>query len=238
MKILRSLLTVGALALLLVPAEIAVRISGIVDFPLYVANNEIGYIPAPSQSGDFLRKNHWQFNSKSMGALEFAPSDAVDTLLIGDSVVLGGNPYREEDRLGPQLKTVLQHPVWPISAGSWGLRNELQYLKLHPEVVQSSDQIIFVSNNGDFGEASSWSCEKTHPRSHPAWATLYVFKKYVWDWESCGQVPSNLLVTPGNWKTDLREFLAASSKQQAASKLSSFFIPTRTKPKEVKICAA
>jgi len=204
-----TILTLSALAVTLSLAEIAVRVSGISDFPIYSANSEIGYIPAPSQSGDFLRKNHWQFNSKSMGGPEFTPSNSVDTLLIGDSVVLGGNPYKEEERLGPQLKGTLKHPVWPISAGSWSLRNELKYLKLHPEVTQAIDQFIFVSNNGDFDEASSWSCERTHPRSHPLWATLYVFKKYVWDWEACGQIPSNLAFPKGSWKPELREFLGS-----------------------------
>ncbi len=115
----------------------------------------------------------------------------------------------------------MQHPVWPISAGSWSLRNELKYLKIHPEVIQASDQFIFVSNIGDFDEASSWSCEKTHPRSHPVWATLYIFRKYVWDWETCGQIPSDLLVPKGNWKPELREFLMS---EQARNKPVIFIL--------------
>jgi len=209
MKNRDTILTLGAVVLTLALAEVAVRFSGLSDFPIYQANSDIGYIPAPSQSGNFLRTNRWQFNSMSMGAAEFAPSTAIDTLLIGDSVVLGGNPYREEDRLGPQLQRAKQNPVWPISAGSWGLRNELKYLKLNPEVVRASDQFIFVSNNGDFKDASSWSCEKTHPLSRPIWATLYVARKYVWDWEKCGKIPSYLLVPQGDWRQELREFLAS-----------------------------
>ena len=152
---------------ILVLIEVGLRTSGIIDFPLYDANSIIGYIPKPSQNGSFLNKNVWQFNSLSMGASEFKPTNTIDTLLIGDSVVLGGNPYRQEDRLAPQLQLETKLPIWPISAGSWGLRNELIYLKLHPEVVNSVDRFIFVLNSGDFDKASSWSCEITHPRSYP-----------------------------------------------------------------------
>lgn len=206
---------------LAVLVEVGIRISGIADFPLYDADSQIGYIPKPSQTGDFLRKNHWQFNSKSMGALEFSPSNAIDNLLVGDSVVLGGNPFRQEDRLGPQLSRMIGQPVWPIAAGSWALRNELTYLRIHPEVVKNVDRIIFVLNNEDFDQASSWSCEKTHPRSHPILASVYAFRKYVWDWETCGQISDKFLVPPGNWKPELHQFL---SGEQARTKQIIFFL--------------
>jgi hypothetical protein len=194
---------VAALMIILFLAEIAVRVAGLSDFPLYDADNVIGYIPKPSQFGKYLRKNDWQFNSQSMGAVEFVPSDAVDILLIGDSLVQGGNSYRQEDRLGPQLGKVTNQTVWPISAGSWALRNELKYLSLHPDIVERSDRLIFVVNSGDFGQASSWSCEKTHPRVYSKWATLYVFRRYVWDWEKCSESPKELVVPNGDWGSEL-----------------------------------
>ncbi|MDP1125438.1 hypothetical protein Q5O12_28365, partial [Klebsiella pneumoniae] len=78
----------------------------------------------------------WQFNSLSMGSGPFFPSSDIDTLLIGDSIVLGGNPYRQQDRLGPVLQMDSKHAVWPISAGSWSISNELIYLKDHPDVLK------------------------------------------------------------------------------------------------------
>ncbi|MFA5985208.1 MAG: hypothetical protein WC782_14430 [Methylococcaceae bacterium] len=212
MNRLRTKILITGLVLVVL-AEIAVRLSGITDFPLYDANSQIGYIPKASQSGDFLRTNHWQFNSKNMGAAEFTPTQAMDNLLIGDSVVLGGNPYRQEDRLGPQLSKFIGQPVWPISAGSWALRNELSYLRMHPDVVSQSDRFVFVLNGGDFEQASSWSCEKTHPRSRPISAALYVFRKYVWDWGTCGQIPNEVLVPSGDWRPELQQFLASDAVQ-------------------------
>jgi hypothetical protein len=205
--------------------EFSVRATGITDFPLYEANNEIGYILKPSQSGSFRHKNSWRFNSKSMGAKEFTPSKAIDNLLVGDSIVLGGNPYKEEDRLGPQLSSFLKEPVWPISAGSWALLNELTYLRIHSEVVNDSDRIIFVLNNGDFDQASSWSCEQTHPRTRPLLTSIYVFQKYVYNWTSCDTVPKLLRVPPRNWKVDLHAFL--SSDRVGRKEILFFLYPEK-----------
>ncbi len=111
---------VGALVL----AEGAAQLSGVVDLPIYEANNQIGYIPAPNQSGKFLHKNDYRFNEYSMGAGSFSPDPArFNLLLVGDSIVLGGNPLAESDRLGPQLEKRAGWQVWPVSAGSWALQN-------------------------------------------------------------------------------------------------------------------
>lgn len=213
------------LMLCLTLIEIAIRLSGIVDFPLYDANNKIGYIPKPNQSGSFLRSHDWQFNSLSMGAPEFKPTASVDVLLIGDSVVLGGNPYRQADRLGPQLQKISGENVWPISAGSWALRNELHYLNSHLTVVSSIDQLIFVLNSADFEEASSWSCEETHPRSHPVYATAYVIKKYLYNWSPCKATPVDLKVPSGDWKAELKEFL--QNNPTIGKKVSFFLYPDK-----------
>ncbi|MCM2346185.1 MAG: hypothetical protein NDI95_05995 [Acidovorax soli] len=195
----------------LLVAEGGVRALGLVDFPLYDADAQIGYIPAANQQGSFLRKNDWAFNTLHMGAGAFAPGPGHDVLLVGDSVVYGGNGYRQQDRLGPGLQALVQGTggsVWPISAGSWALRNELAYLRQHPQVLTQVDQVVFVLNSGDFGEASSWSCEATHPRTRPVVALWYLFNKYVYAVEKCGQVPKGLQMPPGDLAAELQTFLA------------------------------
>jgi hypothetical protein len=187
--------------------ELALRGAGTIDFPLYDANNHIGYIPKPSQHGSFLRVNDWEFNSLSMGAPAFSPTTSVDNLLIGDSIVFGGNPYRSTDRLGPQLSAELHETVWPISAGSWGLLNELTWLHDHPDAVTQIDRIIFLLNGGDFDSPSSWACEATHPRQYPPSAILSLFRKYVWNWKPCGGVLPEFKVPHGNWETELHQIL-------------------------------
>jgi len=197
-----------ALPLVFIIVELGVRATGLTDFPLYDANSEIGYIPSPSQSGSFLHKNSWEFNSLSMGAGPFKPTEGVNTLLIGDSIVLGGNPYRQADRLGPTLQRVSNNTVWPISAGSWSLRNELIYLRTHPEVLRNIDNFIFVLNSEDFQQASSWGCETTHPRSYPISAAYYVFQKYVFNIHPCTGVLADLSVKDGDWREEVKDFIA------------------------------
>ena len=131
-----------------------------------------------------------------MGAGAFKPKPALDMLLVGDSLVYGGNQYHPTERLGPTLQALIQTrtagtQVWPISAGSWSLRNELTWLRQNPQVLDQMHRIIIVLNSGDFDTttASSWSCELTHPRSRPLVATWYLFYKYVYAFEKCGEEP-------------------------------------------------
>jgi hypothetical protein len=181
MKLKRVFLTrCGYAAASFAVLEVAVRLSGAVDFPLYLSNNEIGYSLAPNQSGSFLNKNDWDFNELSMGIDKpFQAGASESILLIGDSIVLGGNAVAKYDRLGPKLSAVTGLDVWPISAGSWGLQNELTWLNAHWDVVEGVDHLIFVLNSGDLGAPSSWKSELTHPRRRPIFAVWYMLQKYV-----------------------------------------------------------
>lgn len=198
-------------------AELSVRWFGLTDFPVYEANNRIGYIPAANQQGSFLGKNDWQFNSLHMGAGEFLPTaEKKDILLIGDSIVLGGNPVKNQDKLGPQYERELnssgvESKVWPISAGSWALLNELAWVRENPRVMESVDEVVFVLNSADFDLASSWACEFTHPRRRPDVALWYLFNKYVYAFEKCGPPPGDLLVPHRDLEKDVREYMDAYS---------------------------
>jgi hypothetical protein len=125
-------------------------------------------------------------------------------------MVLGGNPLSEVERLGPQLAKVTSQSVWPISAGSWALRNELAYLRANPAVVNQIDAIVFVFNSGDFSEASSWKCELTHPRTKPNLALGYLLSKYVYAFDACAVVPEGLQVPGGDVWLELADFLKST----------------------------
>lgn len=193
---------VGALVL----AEGVAQLSGVVDIPVYQANNQIGYIPAPNQAGKFLHRNDYRFNEYSMGAGRFLPDPArFNLLLVGDSIVLGGNPLAESERLGPQLEKRTGWQVWPISAGSWALQNELTYLRQHPDVLTKVDAVALVLNSGDFGEPSSWAFDLTHPQKRPFPALPWLIRKYALH-EERPPVPTELKVSQRDWRVDLKDF--------------------------------
>jgi len=80
-------------------------------------------------------------------------------------------------------------------------------LQAHPDIVKQVDQLIFVLNSGDFGEASSWRCEYTHPRSKPILATYYLIKRYDFPTEDCGVLSPALKVPAGDALAQPRTFL-------------------------------
>lgn len=202
----------GLIFLLVAGLEALARWSGATDFPIYQADPVIGYIPSKGQSGSFLNKNEWIFNELHMGGVKFSPGPEVDTLLVGDSIVLGGNPISQEHRLGPQLARRLGAPVWPISAGSWSIINELTYLRMHPEVVEKTDRIVFVFNGGDLIDAAShWRCERHHPRSHPWSAVWYLLDKNVFHFEDCETSRPDMTPPVRSWRRDFEEFLKSPS---------------------------
>lgn len=211
---------------ILIAVESCVQLSGIVDVPIYLADREIGYIPAPGQSGIFLHMHAWRFNELSMGAGPFRPtSGRFNLLLVGDSVVLGGNPFAESERLGPQLEKLTGWQVWPIAAGSWALQNELIYLRIHPQVLAKVDGIAILLNSGDFGAPSSWTSQLTHPRHHPFPGALYIFNKYVVHPSPMGK--PELEVPIRDWRADLRNLSATLSVP-----LFIFMYPNRVEIKD------
>ena len=175
----RRAIACSAITAALLVAELVLRAAGVVDVPLYDADPRIGYIPRASQSGAFLRQNHWQVNEKSQGSPPWQPNRRTDALLLGDSIVWGGNRLDQPQKLGPALQRALPDTdVWSAAAGSWGVPNEVEYLDRFADVVQASEVVVWVINTGDLNARSQWASELTHPRQHPTSALLYVLQKY------------------------------------------------------------
>ena len=163
-------------------AEVALRLAGIVVFPTYQVDDVIGYIPAPNQSGVFLNKNRWEINERSMGSSPWQPDGQHDLLLLGDSLVWGGNSLDQPEKLGQRLQVAVgdRWRVWSASAGSWSVLNELAYLDRFPDVQAETDTLVWALNSGDFSPSRSlWSSDNTHPRDRPTSALAYALGKYA-----------------------------------------------------------
>lgn len=165
--------------LLILGGGVGLRLAGLIDFPLYDADPRIGYIPRANQAGVFLDRNHWQINEKSQGSRPWHPDQKTDLLLLGDSIVWGGNPLDQPQKLGPSLERRLPDvEVWSASAGSWGVPNEVEYMDRFPEVIAASEVLVWVLNSGDLGRRSQWASQVTHPRHRPVSALWYALQKY------------------------------------------------------------
>jgi len=167
---------------LILGAELVARLSGIIDFPLYHVDDEIGYIPQPSQAGKFLHEDSWAFNDHSMGTVTPWTPVPPGILLIGNSIVMGGNPYDQKQKLGPLLQQQMgdAYTVWPIAAGGWTNVNEMAYLKRNPEVALHPRFFVWEFMSGGLSGLSVWHGDLTWPRAHPTWASWYLFRRYVW----------------------------------------------------------
>jgi hypothetical protein len=210
-------LSVLVLCIALLSAEIVARLSGIGDFPLYIQDAEIGYMVAPNQSGAFLRKNDWMFNEYSMATGAYLPGKKDNTLLIGDSIVQGGNPLSQRDKLGPQLEMLLGYPVWPVGAGGWALLNELAYLRRYRPVLSTMNRVVFVINSDDFGEPAFWTSDTALPRERPWSVALYAMRRYILS-PAYVQAPSS----GRDWRIELSNFFEGYSGQ-----VLMFLYPTR-----------
>ncbi len=181
----RRLVSIRAMLILIcvlaISSEIGLRLVGVVDFPIYDVDESIGYIPRSNQSGALLNRNHWVINDRNMNVdRPWNGESAGDLLLTGDSVVWGGNPLDDPDKLGAILQNRLGNfRVWPVSAGSWSVENVCVWFDRNQDVLDDTEYCVWVLNSGDLSPASHWKTDTTHPRERPFSSILYTFQKYA-----------------------------------------------------------
>jgi hypothetical protein len=109
------------------------------------------------------------------------PTDRPSVLLIGNSIVYGGNPFAQKDKLGPLLQGEVgeRYSVWPIAAGGWTNVNETVYLTRNPDVARAANYFIWEYMSGGLSGVTPWAGEYTWPTSRPLWGSLYAFRRYA-----------------------------------------------------------
>lgn len=154
-------------------AELTARFAiGLGDPPLYVTDPEIEYLLAPSQDcrrfGNRILVNRYSMRSEDFPPHKTGPRE-VRVLVVGDSVVNGGNPTDHAalatTRLGPALAADLGRPVvvGNVSAGSWGPPNQLAYLTKFG--LFDADVVAFVWNHEDWEDVPTFG--PLHPLHQP-----------------------------------------------------------------------
>jgi hypothetical protein len=180
-----SFFKIGALIIgVLCVAEAAARLSGLVDFPVYAVDDQIGYIVRPNQSGRFLNKNAYSFNNRSMPTTrEWPPQSGgpPNVMLIGNSIVMGGNPMDLKDTLAPQIGANMgpRYAVWPLGIGGWTTVNEMTYLDRNPDVANGTSFFIWEYMRGGLSGPSAWRGAYVFPTKRPVLASWFVLRRYV-----------------------------------------------------------
>ncbi len=178
-RLRRALVLVASV---LLAAEAGLRIAGATDFPVYRLDPAIGYLYAPRQSGSFLNRNRWAVNDLSMPTPRtWAPEPKPNLLLVGNSIVAGGNPYDQSERLASfvERRVGARWNVWPVATGGWSTVNQLSYLERHREVVGATDFIVWIYTSGGLQAASPWLGDDVFPLERPASALGYVLRREV-----------------------------------------------------------
>ena len=167
---------------LLIITELYLRSAGFSSYPIYDVGDDIKYIPSANQNGKFLNTNAWYFNDRHMGNIPNWSADKhPNIVLVGNSIVLGGNPFRHSDKLGPLLEKNLGAPytVWSVAAGGWTNVNELAYLDHNTDVLENADAVIIEFMEGGLSTFAPWPGYYVFPGSKPWVLTGYIFYKYV-----------------------------------------------------------
>ena len=88
----------------------------------------------------------------------------MNIMVIGNSIVMGGNPLDQKDKLIPQIEKNLgsKYAVWPVGIGGWTTVNEMAYLARNPDVVKSTNFFIWEYMPGGLSGLSEW-------RGMPMW---------------------------------------------------------------------
>ncbi|MEZ4900798.1 MAG: hypothetical protein R2822_03120 [Spirosomataceae bacterium] len=125
---------------------------GFCNAPLYIEDPDFEYIFAPNQYR-FRFRNVVRTNEFSMRSDPLHATDTTVVLLVGDSVINGGNPTDHDDLastlLEKQLTAHYHQPVrvLNVSAGSWGPDNVFAFLK--KKSFFGADMLCLVTSSHD-----------------------------------------------------------------------------------------
>ncbi|MDJ0844199.1 SGNH/GDSL hydrolase family protein [Crocosphaera sp.] len=149
------LISLGILIISLVVFEGSLRLFfGLGKRPLYIADDEIGYLLAPNQNlrrlGKLTKINQYSMRSED---IEKSPcNDTMRLFFIGDSIVNGCWWTDQNETISALVKEEIEKKssqtieVLNASANSWGPRNQLAYLK---RFGTFNSQVIFLIINTD-----------------------------------------------------------------------------------------
>lgn len=188
-----ALVVLAAVIVLLVLLEVGLRLLFGFGNPLiYVADEEIGYLLAPSQRtrrfGNRIEINQYSMRSPAISPTR--PESTLRVLLLGDSIANGGwwtdQANILSEMMARELKSAVGDRSFPevevlnASANSWGPRNELAYLRKFG-TFQAQAVVLLINTDDLFATAPSEvqvGRDRNYPAKKPPLALVEVFTRY------------------------------------------------------------
>jgi GDSL-like Lipase/Acylhydrolase family len=168
--------------------EITLRLLGFGNPALLQANPEAGYIFAPNQTvyrfGNRLEYN--QFSQRSEQIVPQKPEGTLRILMTGDSVLNGNNTTDQKETISELFEARLlglkkRVEVLNASAGSWGIGNQLGYIRKFGTF--ESDAVILQIGTHDLLQPTASSSrvgnDPLMPNRAPLFAIQEVFERHV-----------------------------------------------------------
>jgi lysophospholipase L1-like esterase len=168
--------------------EVGLRLLGFGNPPIYIADEQIGYLLAPNQRtrrlGNRIAINEYSMRSEAIARER--PDSTLRIFLLGDSVANGAWWTDQEQTISAKLRSQFQNvsafdrtEVLNASANSWGPRNELAYLQ---RFGTFGAQVVVVLINTDdlFAKAPTAAPvgrEQAYPDRKPPFAIAEVLSR-------------------------------------------------------------
>jgi hypothetical protein len=152
----------------LVMVELLIRLLGITSFALFAKDDRCHYRMKAAQRGRFLNRYQWSYDERGMRTKNHVSTLSGAVILLGDSVVDGGNYLTQSDTLAERLQGAIGKTVYPIACNGWSIGNELAALTSMPS-WQDADKLIVVLNTGDFNYTNEGSSPWSFPSRLPLW---------------------------------------------------------------------
>lgn len=200
-------------------AEMAARLMGFHNTPLYEKHDAFEYRTVPNQRGR-VYLNDYTINSLGMRG-DVPDTSGVVVWICGDSVINGG-VYCDEDslavaRVDEKLESALGCTVSTlnISQGSWGPGNSLGFVRHYADELGQPDAILLVLNGQDWRDEMT-HCYKGNSNDMPGKGSrlglLRVWRELVGDDGSC--IAS--FVGKGNTRSPLQSWIDLSRNSGAS----------------------
>ena len=178
----RVKIALACLAVIAISSEIGLRLAGAGSYPLYDIDDEIKYIPSANQHGTYFNRYAWHFNDRHMASSSnWSAEKHPNLVLVGNSIVLGGNRSKHDEKLGALLEKELagRYIVWPVAASGWSNINEMAYLDRNVDVLRNADAVIIEFMEGGLSLTGTWPGYDVFPDERPWLLTAHILRE-IW----------------------------------------------------------